>query len=365
MPVANLVLICLSVFALLCATIPYLRAEGWWVRGFDFPRLQFAVFSAAMLVVDLWLLDFSSNWAWSAIAASLLALGIELWWILPFTRLARKEVVDHRPGSEGESLSVMTANVLQTNQNRDDFLKIVFDTQPDILVALETDGKWQATLDILEQEHGYHHTAKCPLDNLYGLLVYSRLSFENTRIQYLVEDGVPSAHTLARLPSGQAVRMHFIHPAPPSPSENTESSERDAELTMVGKSVSHSTVPAIVTGDLNDVAWSTTTRLFRRASGMRDVRIGRGMFNTFHANYWFLRWPLDHLFCSKHFELAEMRRLPKYGSDHFSMFVKLVLTQRDSNKEEPLKADEDDRQLMQEKLEDENVSPNDVHQPDR
>lgn len=197
------------------------------------------------------------------------------------------------------------------------------------------------------------------------MAVYSRLPLENTKIQYLVEQGVPSIHTLARLPSGRPIRIHFIHPAPPSPSENTESSERDAELIMVGKSASQARIPTIVTGDLNDVAWSATTRLFRSASRMRDIRIGRGMFNTFHAMHWFMRWPLDHLFCSKHFELAEIRRLPKFGSDHFSMFVKLVYTEQDTQESTPLDSDAADEKWMEEKMDDENVSPEKVHQPDR
>ncbi|MDQ8187733.1 endonuclease/exonuclease/phosphatase family protein [Pelagicoccus sp. SDUM812002] len=365
MSISEIACICLSFLVLLCAVIPFLRFEGWWVRGFDFPRLQFASLAGILLAVDLWILDFESLWSWAAVGGCLLALGIEAWWILPYTCFWKEEVVNCRNPESGESIAMMTANVLQTNRNADGFLKIVLDAQPDILVTLETDQWWQDKLDVLEREHGYHHTAKCPIDNLYGMLVYSRFELENTKIQQLVEENVPSVHTLARLENGRAIRLHFIHPAPPSPSENTESSERDAELTMVGKSVSKALVPAIVTGDLNDVAWSGTTRLFREASGMRDVRIGRGMFNTFHAKLWCFRWPLDHLFCSKHFELATIRRLPKYGSDHFSMYVKLVLTPKDSNDSEPLKPDEDDKEMMDEKLDDENVSPNDVHQPDR
>ena len=84
---------------------------------------------------------------------------------------------------------------------------------------------------------------------------------------------------------------------------------------------------AVVMGDLNDVAWSRTSDLFRRAGGMLDPRVGRGFYPTFNANYPLLRWPLDHLFVSPHFKVMQLDLLPDIGSDHLPIFFRLCLTE--------------------------------------
>jgi hypothetical protein len=118
-----------------------------------------------------------------------------------------------------------------------------------------------------------------------------------------------------------------------------------------------------VTGDLNDVAWSETTRLFRKISGLLDPRVGRGMFNTFHADYWFMRWPLDHLFHSDHFTLSRICRLRGFGSDHFALFTELVFESGRDVQQNGLDANEEDLDWARDKADEHGVSKNDVPQP--
>jgi hypothetical protein len=93
--------------------------------------------------------------------------------------------------------------------------------------------------------------------------------------------------------------------------------------------------PVIVAGDFNDVAWSHTTRLFQRVSRLLDPRVGRAFYNTYNANYWFLRFPVDHLFHSEHFAMVEFKRLPHIGSDHFPIFTVLRLSAEAPQTQEP------------------------------
>lgn len=341
--------------------LPLFSHRHWLVRGLDFPRLQIGSVALVLLILELALLDLNNLTSWLLISGSSLALAGQLWWIVPYTFLWPREVKRAKAADPSHTISILTANVLTPNQNAAALINLVRQHQPDVLVTLESDQWWQDQLEVLETEMPY--SIKCPLDNLYGMHVFSRLPLAESECRYLVEDQVPSMHTLVKLRSGDDIRLHFLHPAPPSPTENTESGERDAELVIVGRSVSDTSEPVIVAGDLNDVAWSPTTRLFRKVSGLLDPRVGRGLYSTFHADYWLLRWPLDHLFHSRHFTLVSLGRLPSIGSDHFPFLTKVHYAPVRGSDQEPLQPDEGDDKMARELAQSEGVSKHDVPEP--
>jgi endonuclease/exonuclease/phosphatase (EEP) superfamily protein YafD len=350
-----------SVFLATLTLLPLWRFEAWWVRGLDFPRLQLAVMAAVIVVLQLLLANLTLLSQWPMVLISSGCLMFQLWWILPYTPFFPKEVMASAPDSTAPCISILNANVLGPNRNAQALIDLVQQHQPDILVTLESDHWWQQQLDSLSKH--YPFSVKCPLDNLYGMHVYSRLPLHNPLLQFLVEPEVPSVHAEVELSDGSRIAVHFLHPAPPSPTENDSSEERDAELVIVAASVKKAGIPVIVAGDLNDVAWSETTRLFRKISGLLDPRIGRGMFNSFHADYPLMRWPLDHLFHSSHFTLQKLLRLPSIGSDHFPMLIRLCYTGQ-QQPQAGLTPDADDQQLASEKMAAQAVVPEQVHRPE-
>lgn len=356
-----LLLACFTAILFAVTFLPMMRITHWVVRACDFPRLQFAVIAAVLLILELLYLPFGQISSCLILFITLVCFCIQLWWVIPYTRLFSKEVKASENPDHRSQITLLTSNVLTPNRQVHKLINLIKHHQPDVVVTLESDQWWEEQLSVIEKDLPY--TVKCPLDNLYGMHVYSRFPLSDTSLSFLVEDDVPSVHTNLTLANGQVVRIHFLHPAPPSPTENTQSSERDAEIAIVARSIAETDEPVIVTGDLNDVAWSTTTRLFRKISGLLDPRVGRGMFCTFHASFPFLRWPLDHVFHSSHFTLSHIERLPSIGSDHFPLLTQLALTPKQGQDQEPINSNKEDEQLVKDMAQEEGVTKEDVPEP--
>lgn len=352
----NVLVLLFSATLLVATVIPLSRSSNWWIRVWDFPRLQLSLLALISLFFAAFFLDGPVSYA--AMLISLLCLLSQFYWIYPYTGFASIEVAAASSEHKGDSISIITANVLMTNRNADKLIEIVRNKDPDVLVALESDKWWEEKLDSLQDR--YPFTVKCPLDNLYGMHVYSKLALHKSTIEYLIEDDIPSIHTEIELAGGKRIRTHFHHPNPPVPEYSSSSSERDAELIVLARSLQDCEDPIIVAGDFNDVAWSATTRLFKRISGLLDPRVGRGMFNTFNAKHWYLRWPLDHLFHSAHFQLIDIKRLEKFGSDHFAYFIKLAYVNINIAGEAGNSASEEDESFADEKLEDHDIETDDI-----
>jgi endonuclease/exonuclease/phosphatase (EEP) superfamily protein YafD len=315
----------IGAIGILLTVKPFIRSTNWFIRLGDFPRLQVLLLLAAALVLLGVDFDFRNPLDDIFALALLICAAHQINTILPFTTLHRKQVQWARTGHEHETnISLMIFNVLMENDRYDDALRLIETTDADVVMLAEPDKNWEENLVRLNEKYPFR--ISCPLDNRYGLLLYSRLELHETEVEYLIQDDIPSIHTRVRLRDGRDVALHGVHPRPPMLGENTRSTERDGELLLVGKAVRESDLPVIVAGDLNDVAWSRTTKLFKRISGLLDPRVGRGFYNTFHAHYPFLRVPLDHVFHSTHFRLVSLRRIDdSCGSDHFPVFIELSL----------------------------------------
>lgn len=330
--------------------LPFLKSGLWWIRVFDFPRMQVALIAAVVIVLYT---IFVRKYNWPNIGflvAVLAAIVTQLIQIWPHTTFARVQTITALNPDRDNCVSLLIANVYQYNRSYETFLQQVEKLQPDIVIAAETDQWWAEKLSPIKST--YRYCLEQPQDNTYGMLFYSRLPVHDGTVQFLVNDAIPSVFAKVELKSGVIVDLYGVHPEPPHPVDNQNTIERDAELVVVSRLVQRAKAPAIVAGDLNDVAWSHTTRLFQRISQMLDPRIGRGLYNTFPTSIPFFRFPLDHVFHTADFELLKLERLPDIGSDHFPMYVSLCYNPKVEHlQDKPEKPDTADLKEAQETVE--------------
>ncbi|OPH33665.1 endonuclease/exonuclease/phosphatase family protein [Moraxella equi] len=301
--------------------LPLIKHDHWVFRIFDFPRLQIAIVSLICLPINAIFASTHHQAFWLLALINGLCLIYQASQIIAYTRLRTPEVAIYHGTDDERTLSLLIANVLTDNRQAHLLLEQIHHYQPDIVLTLESDAWWQDHLDTLTA-HDYHYTIKIPLDNLYGMHLYSRLELSDSEIRHWVADDIPSIKSKLKLRSNEWVYIYCLHPMPPSPTESATATDRDAELLLVGREIEFMDEPVLVFGDLNDVAWSSTSQLFQKISGLLDPRKGRGLFNTFHANYPLFRWPLDHIFHSHDFMVKDIQVLPNIGSDHFPVYGK-------------------------------------------
>ncbi|BDD16927.1 endonuclease [Marivirga tractuosa] len=327
--------------------LPLIRNDYWVFRVFEFPRAQKWVINLIILFASLIFFPSDAYFSFGffiLIVANQLYLSYQIY---PYLPMAKKQIdsvnLDFKP-----SLKLLIANVYQENREWEKLSCMIDREKPDVVLLLETDEWWKNKCNSsFGREYVYQVLED--RENTYGMLLYSKLELRNTQIHYLVKDEIPSIETDIILEK-RAIKLYAIHPEPPVPSENPKSTARDAEILLVGKKTNADQKPTIVAGDLNDVAWSYTTELFLKISGLLDPRRGRGFYSSFHAKHALARWPLDHIFCSGHFRLQNMKRMESIGSDHFPIYVQLYLAKTKDNSDE-LEVTTADEILADEKVE--------------
>lgn len=298
------------------------KGTHWLIRMWDFPRVQIAAVAGICGLVYALTFFGGRTLEWAFLAAILLCVGWQVYKIIPYTPLASVQVRRTREPGEHPTLRLLVSNVLMENERHHLLLQAVREHDPDLVLVVEVDQRWERALEPLSE--AYPFSVRQPQENYYGMILFSRLPLIRPRIDFLVQEDIPSVHTMVEIPTGHRIFLHGLHPRPPEPLRDQDSTARDAELVMVGREIGRTEdYPTIIAGDLNDVAWSRTTELFLRLSGLLDPRVGRGLYNSYNANNPLFRYPLDHVFHSSHFRLVELRRLPSIGSDHFPLLVEL------------------------------------------
>lgn len=306
--------------------VPLSSSGAWCIRIWDFPRLQLLVACGCLLVL---IVAFGTSfWTRSESNVWLVLLAASFVWhashMGKFTPLWPCEVPGVR--QQEADLNLLAINLDYENIEVEKALELIEQRKPDVVVLIEYNERWSVGLSKLRDEFPYHQE-EIKEEGL-GIAVWSKLPQTNLDTKYLVEERRPSLWSTLEFGSS-CINLVAVHPTPPGLRDSTgeqrrDSRVRDAELIQIANVIGNRQDEAwMVVGDFNDVAWSHTTRLFKRLSGLRDPRIGRNFLGTYHADMPLFRFPIDHVFISEGFAVARLSRVHLQGSDHFGVSVML------------------------------------------
>jgi len=303
------------------SSLHYFPYQHWVFRSLEFAKIQLTCIQLIALLV---LIYFFSALTFLSIILGLVLVSVfihNLIILVPYTKLFPRESKALK--SSGKPISFLAVNVYQYNDQYHLLINLIKELKPDILLTIESNKKWEKALE--QVEHYFRNSKKIPQDNTYGMHFYTTLGTDSIKVNYFVADDLPTIEANLLTSKGKKFKFFGVHPPPPSPTEEETSKERDGDILALGKKIQAIKDPCLVVGDFNNVAWSRSSKLFKKSTQLLDPRIGRGFISTFHAKYLFFRFPIDLVFHNNSIYIQSLRTEKHINSDHFPIYGEFVL----------------------------------------
>ena len=243
----------------------------------------------------------------AAIVWSLIYLG---WVYLPATQ----------PEAGEQKLKVMSFNVLGHNSNKDEVLGLMHQSDPDVIVVLEYTDHWHRRLQSLKSE--YPHQFLQPRWHGFGMGVFSKYPLSDSKTIQLTRKLTDNPSLITNVNfGGTKIRLCGLHVL--SPTNSFRLNLRNLQLDEVADELDGDDVPTVVVGDFNSVPWSPFLKDFMAETGTRDSRQGFGYHASWHADFFFVRIPIDHAFVSDDVCVHARSVGGTAGSDHMPIIFEV------------------------------------------
>ncbi|MFO7715736.1 endonuclease/exonuclease/phosphatase family protein [Desulfosarcina sp.] len=204
--------------------LPLIREDDWWIRWFDFPRLQ-------ILVIGLMLVGWQLLWGVPMgrsrvllFSALLICVGYQAYRIFPYTPLSGVQVKSKPDATNGLTVRLITANVLMQNREAQRYLQVLADADPDIILTTETDQWWANQLEAIDHSYPYHADyffLRFPLDHIFHSAHFKLMDLR--RLPGIGSDHFPMYAALSFTPGKDAAQR---------PAEAEAGEEKEAEETV-------------------------------------------------------------------------------------------------------------------------------------
>jgi endonuclease/exonuclease/phosphatase (EEP) superfamily protein YafD len=248
------------------------------------------------------------------------------------------------PPPKPEDRTVVRAviyNVLASNRDYERLWEFVRAASPDLVVLVEVDFEWAASLHALDGAYPYRRVSPAPWG--LGMALLSRIPLDDVE-QTMIgggdgtviggidgtliggTDGTLIGGTgnalamVARLRiDGQPLTLIGTHPCSPVSPGKFES--RNQELADLARLAGRQRGPIILLADLNTSPWSPYFQDLLSASRLRDSRQGFGIQASWPTFLPIASIPIDHCLVSQEIAVHDRAIGPNLGSDHFPVIV--------------------------------------------
>lgn len=274
---------------------------------------HFRVYYLLIQILCLALLLILRSWRWSLAALILM---------LPSLITVGPYYLPRETAATEATFTLLDLNVLKTNPEVKLVRDLIRKEQPDLIALQEIDRKWVNELGPAVQD--YPHRKVVPLDNNFGIGLYSKLPLSNVKVVTFGEKyhgyDFPFIQADARL-GEQTFTMLVVHPLPPMGGfavRNTQFADMARRRKEFGKHL-------IIAGDFNNSQWSPYFQDLLQGANLRDSQLGFGVQPTWPSYFPWMQVPIDHVLVSPGFTVLDRRTGPDVNSDHLPVIVELGL----------------------------------------
>lgn len=244
-----------------------------------------------------------------------------------------------RASRQASALTLISANVLRSNERMQDLFDAVLQEEPDVVGFLEFSSRWRdAAIDRLGGSHPFYvgatHAGSWTEGSL-GLMLFSKLPIRSSAAPRFSIDGWdfrPFIEATLDGPHGP-LTVQLVHPE--LPAGGTRLRQRMQQLEDIG---SRSPIgERVVMGDFNTTFASPVMKRFIASTGLRDSRPGFGRLPSWNhiplqvpgvirrplSAFWEPGFAIDHALVSERLKVLDRRTISLPGSDHLGVLIEV------------------------------------------
>lgn len=222
-------------------------------------------------------------------------------------------------GTAGETVRIVSANVLTSNESRRETVSYLKSLKADILIGVETDQNWH--LELLSLESQFPFSVHETFQGNFGITLLSRIELKNSRIEWVGDPAVPAI--FAEVQTESPFTIVAAHVVPPGSQDRLD--ERQSQLGGLVELIKKETLPVVMLGDLNLTPYSYCFSDFLDQTQLVDSRKGFGVQPTWPTGKFVLQIPIDHCLVDERIAVRSRFVGECQGSDHFPVVVELEL----------------------------------------